>query len=302
MNPTPLVTIAIPAYKGRYLRQSIDSALAQTHRNIEVVVVDDCSPDNIPDIVDEYNDPRLRYIRNEQNLGAKDPSQNWNRCLEAAQGEWFCLLCDDDQYAPDFVEALLRLSTNYPSCNVLRACVRVIDKEGKQVSQYPPSPNFETLEQYLWDFFNSRRRQTISEFMFRRAHMQQLGGYVNMPFAWGSDNLSLFRFACQGGIASVPEPLVTFRDSGENISSDQQHMDLKLHAFHQYIQKTKRLIAEQHFRSDLLPVVEAYYRRATVAHMREASWADLRSIIQKKTQLDLKTRDIVRGVLLRWLH
>lgn len=292
MNPMPLVTIAIPAYKGRYLRQSIDSALAQTHRDIEVVVVDDCSPDNIPDIVDEYSDPRLRYIRNEQNLGAKDPSQNWNRCLEAAQGEWFCLLCDDDQYAPDFVETLLRLSTNYPSCNVLRACVRVIDKEGKQVSQYPSSPNFETLEQYLWDFFNSRRRQTISEFMFCRAHMQELGGYVNMPFAWGSDNLSLFRFACQGGIASVPEPLVTFRDSGENISSDQQHMDLKLEAFQQYIEDTKRMIRDLHFRPDLLPVVEAYYQRATLAHMREANVHDLFRIIAHRQSLGLSLRHI----------
>ncbi len=295
----PLVTIAIPAYKGTYLRQSIDSALAQTYRNIEVLVVDDYSPDNLGDIAAAYDDPRLHYSRNGQNLGANDPSRNWNRCLESAQGEWFCLLCDDDEYAPTFVEELVHLSGQYPQCDVLRACVRVTDKEEREVGQFPPSPEFETLEQYMWDFFNSRRRQTISEFMFRRAHIQQTGGYVNMPFAWGSDNLSLFRFARQGGIASVSEPLVSFRDSGENISSDQRHMDLKLHAFQQYIRQAQNLVREQGFRPDLLPACEAYYQRACVAHMREADKQAFINICAHRRQLAIPLTLVLRALIRR---
>lgn len=190
------------------------------------------------------------------------------------------------------METLLRLSEEYPQCDVFRTGVRVIDSEDKEVSQYPSSPKFETLEQYLWDFFNGRRRQTISEFMLRRRHILGQGGYVNMPFAWGSDNLSLFHFARSGGIASTTEPLVTYRDSGENISSDQQHMDLKLEAFQQYIEDTKRMIRDLHFRPDLLPVVEAYYQQATLAHMHEANWHDLFQIIAHRQPLRISLRHI----------
>lgn len=297
----PLVTIAIPAYKGKYLEQSIRSALAQTYSNVEVLVVDDCSPNDLKAVVERFDDPRLRYIRNEQNVGKHDPSKNWNRCLNMAQGEWFCLLCDDDLYAPTFVETLLDLSNLHSQCDVLRSGVRVTDGEGKETSRYPQSPEYETLEQYLWDFFHSRRRQTISEFMLRRSRMLEEGGYSNMPYAWGSDNLSIFRFALQGGIASIQECLVTFRDSGENISSDQQHMDEKLEAFRRYIQETKQLIEQQHFRSDLLPVVDQYYHRACAAHLREADRQAFRHICSHRKSLDIPLRIVLRASLKRFL-
>ena len=100
------VSILIPTYnRADYLREAIQSALAQTHPNIEVVVLDDASPDHTADVVAEFAaDPRLRYIRHPQNQGI---AGNWRAGIEAITGDFFCLLHDDDTFAPTFVEALL---------------------------------------------------------------------------------------------------------------------------------------------------------------------------------------------------
>ncbi len=301
---SPLVTIAIPAYKAGRLHGSIASALSQTYANVEVVVVNDQSPEDVEAVVRSFDDPRIRYFVNEQNLGKGDPSRNWNECLRRARGEWFCLLCDDDQYAPTFVSSMLELAEHYPQCNVLRSCVRVIDGAGREVSTYPPSPEWESLEDYLWDFYHSRRRQTISEFMLRTSTMRQAGGYVPLPYAWGTDNLSIFSFAQHGGIASTTECLTTFCDSGDNISSDALHMDEKLAAFRQYIVATKRMVRELHFErsASLLSVIDAYYRRACVAHMMEADRQAFWSIVSRRRQLSVSVAVVLRALLRRCLR
>jgi glycosyltransferase involved in cell wall biosynthesis len=101
-----LVSILIPTYnRADYLRDAIRSALAQTHENLEVLILDDASPDHTPQVAAEFaDDPRLRYIRHPKNLGIAD---NWRAGIEAATGEFFCILHDDDTFEPAFVDALL---------------------------------------------------------------------------------------------------------------------------------------------------------------------------------------------------
>lgn len=219
MNTAPLVTIAIPAYKGRYLKQAIDSALAQTCRDIELVIVDDRSPDHLADIIAGYDDTRIRYFVNERNIGSRDPAANWNKCLEYARGEFFALLCDDDLYEPGFVEELLALAAGYPGCAVFRARAKVIGAGGETVDLYPSSPVHETAHDYLWHLLGGFRRQSISEFLVRTETMRSTGGYVSFPRAWCADSASVLRFAGRGGIASTDRILASFRMSGCNISS-----------------------------------------------------------------------------------
>ena len=89
MQTNALVTIAIPAYKATFLKEAISSALNQTYTNIELIIVDDHSPENIEGITKGFNDSRIQYFRNTINLGKDDPSKNWNKCLEYAKGEYF---------------------------------------------------------------------------------------------------------------------------------------------------------------------------------------------------------------------
>lgn len=95
----PLVSVCIPTYKGAAtLGAAIESVLGQTLVDLELVVVDDGSPDDTAGVVASFDDPRLRYVRNPTNLG---PEGNWNRCLELARGTYFKLLPHDDTLRAD---------------------------------------------------------------------------------------------------------------------------------------------------------------------------------------------------------
>jgi glycosyltransferase involved in cell wall biosynthesis len=107
---TATVSICIPTYNGaRYLRPCLNSALAQTFPDFELVVVDDGSTDATQDIVRSYaaSDPRIRVWRNERNLGLV---ANWNRCAELPTGEWVKFLFQDDLLEPSCLEEMLRAS------------------------------------------------------------------------------------------------------------------------------------------------------------------------------------------------
>ena len=98
MTSGPLVSVCIPTYRGAaFIRATIDSVLQQSYANLEVWVVDDKSPDDTEAIVRDIHDDRVRYVRNEANLG---PNGNWNRCLELASGTYYKLLPHDDLLAP----------------------------------------------------------------------------------------------------------------------------------------------------------------------------------------------------------
>jgi len=107
---TASVSICVPTYNGaRYLKNCLDSALAQTFEDFELVVVDDCSNDATLDIVRQYSgrDERVRVWRNARNLGLV---ANWNRCVGLAGGEWVKFLFQDDLLEPSCLERMLQAS------------------------------------------------------------------------------------------------------------------------------------------------------------------------------------------------
>ena len=98
VDQVPTVSVCIPTYKGgQFIAATIDSVLAQTWTDFELIIVDDNSPDATEALIRGYLDARIRYVRNPRNLG---PEGNWNRCLELARGRYFKLLPHDDLLAP----------------------------------------------------------------------------------------------------------------------------------------------------------------------------------------------------------
>lgn len=243
----PLVTIAIPAYKATFLRQAIESALGQTYQQIEVIVVDDHSPNPIQEVVKTIDDPRVKYYRNKENIGKENPVYNWNKCLSYSQGEFFALLCDDDTYSPSFIEEMLKLANQFPNTNVFRTRADFINEKGQTTDWYPSSPLWENVDDYIWHVNRRYRKQTISEFMYRTAHIRKLGGYYPLPLAWYADYVSVFRFALEGGIASSSQLMMHFRQSGQNISSqDKKNSMEKLKAIKLYIHWLTTFVQENH--------------------------------------------------------
>ena len=115
----PVVSIMIPCYKrATFLHEAIESALGQkTNIPFEVVVIDNATDnDALLKIVETFDDPRLSYYRNEQNIGM---SGNWNRCIELAQAGFLCLLHDDDLLCEDWLEEMWRQHEAYPNAAAL---------------------------------------------------------------------------------------------------------------------------------------------------------------------------------------
>lgn len=223
-----LFSVAIPAYKGKYLSAAINSVLSQTVTDFELIIVNDASPDNITEIVQSFKDRRIRYYINETNIGGNDPVANWNKCLSYATGTFFSLLCDDDLYEPTFLESLFHLSLKYKQCNVFKSGVKVINHNNTEIYKYPVSPEWESCNDYIKNVAEQKRKQSISEWMFRREHILSCGGYEPVPLAWGADYLSIIKFSRIGGIASLKSELVTFRRSGLNLSAYGSRIEEKL--------------------------------------------------------------------------
>lgn len=97
-----LVSIIMPSWNtGKYIAQSIDSVLKQTYPNWELIIVDDCSTDNTDEVISNYTDKRIRYLKNSNNSGA---ALTRNRALREAQGEWIAFLDSDDLWLPPKLE------------------------------------------------------------------------------------------------------------------------------------------------------------------------------------------------------
>jgi glycosyltransferase involved in cell wall biosynthesis len=93
--PSPTVSFVIPCYKlAHLLRECVHSILSQTYRDFEILIMDDCSPDNTPEVARSFNDSRIQHIRNDQNLGHL---QNYNKGISISRGEYIWLISADDR-------------------------------------------------------------------------------------------------------------------------------------------------------------------------------------------------------------
>lgn len=111
----PSVSIIMPLYnKEREVNRAVKSVLAQTVRDYELIVVNDGSTDKGPEIVRNINDPRIRII-DQENGGV---SAARNRGIKEASAELISFLDADDEWHPDFLETIMRLRTNYSTCDV----------------------------------------------------------------------------------------------------------------------------------------------------------------------------------------
>jgi glycosyltransferase involved in cell wall biosynthesis len=112
----PLVSVIIPAYNNaEYLGETIQSVLNQTYSNLEVMVVNDASPDNVHAVVQQFNDARIKYIRHEKNQGL---SAARNTGIRASIGEIIALLDGDDLFHPEKLQVHVEYLEKHPKVGV----------------------------------------------------------------------------------------------------------------------------------------------------------------------------------------
>jgi len=223
MKKNYLVSIAIPAYKALYLRDTIESVLNQDYENFELIIVNDKSPEDLDTIVSSFNDKRIRYYVNSENLGKQSIVLNWNKCLSYAKGDFFALICDDDLMKKNFISTMIELAENNPLCNVF-SCGRIIINVITQVIiETKQLPTYETYEDFFTETIKGNRKHTISEFFYRTQYIREKKGYIIYPAGYYADDASILNFTTNGGIVRTNEKLITFRKSAVNISSNSSY-------------------------------------------------------------------------------
>lgn len=112
-NMNPRVSFIVPCYKlAHLLGECVNSILSQSYREFEILIMDDCSPDNTPEVAQSFGDSRVKHIRNEPNLGHL---ANYNRGIGLARGEYLWLISADDFLRnPDVLDKYVRLLDNNP--------------------------------------------------------------------------------------------------------------------------------------------------------------------------------------------
>ena len=210
MTSSPLLSIGLFVYNGEaFLQETLDSILAQTFRDFELIISDNASSDATQQISERYAaaDSRIRYFRNQINMGA-----GWNirRVFSLATGKYFKWAACDDLYEPSFLGTCVAALERDSSCVVAHARTRVIDERGKFIENYNwpmevDSPD--ALTRFREMLLNDHMCYQIFGVMRREALLQipPQGSYVN------SDGVLLAQMSFLGRFYEDPEFLFISR-------------------------------------------------------------------------------------------
>ena len=212
----PLVTIGISTYNRAdgYLRSALQSALAQTYPNLEIVVSDNCSTDHTEELVSSFDDPRIRYFRQPENIGANN---NFNFCLQEARGTFFLLLHDDDRIDPDFITTCIEAleAAKATSVGMIRTGTRVIDEHGNIRSERVNQAGGLSTTDFILAWFHARTSLYLCSTLFHTEHLRSIGGFQSRTQLY-QDVVAEVILDARFGRVDVPAVKASFRRHGEN--------------------------------------------------------------------------------------
>jgi glycosyltransferase involved in cell wall biosynthesis len=206
----PRVSIGVPVYNGeRFLATTLDSLIAQTFGDVEIIICDNASTDTTEAIGRSYAacDPRIRYLRNAENIGA---ARNFNRCLELARGEFFRWASADDVADPSLVERCVEILDQHPDVVQVYGRTRLIDGDGNEISEY--DDNLRTLSDSPRERFSHilRNLGLVNAIygLLRTEVLRRTRGHASYL---GADMVMQAEIALHGKIWELPEVLFSRR-------------------------------------------------------------------------------------------
>ena len=240
MNLQNKVSILIPVYnRGNLIEETIQSALNQTYKNIEIIVVDNKSTDNTWDVLQKLSsqDERIKIFQNDTNIG---PVRNWKRCVDEAVGEYGKILWSDDLIAPEFLEKTVPYLENEDVGFVFTGTEIFIEGADKKSSHYfiGESGIYESEKYINGVLFNGNYPVSPGCALFRLKDLKKnllvnIPNKVNSDFsmhAIGNDLLIFLLTAHQyKKFAFVNEKLSFFRAHEGSISIQSNDGKLPLH-------------------------------------------------------------------------
>lgn len=221
----PKISVIMPVYNGeKYLREAVDSILAQTFTDFEFIIIDDGSTDSTPRILDSYTDPRIIRINNIQNVGM---SSSLNIGITHAKSEYIARMDADDISLPDRFEKQVAFLDHNLQIGVAGSSIKIIDEEG----QITGSSSFQTdpeLMEWVLLFGSPLAHPSV---MMRTEVVLKLGGY-STKYLTSADYEFWGRLSKHTKIGILPECLLFYRIQPESLSikrhTDQDNMSREI--------------------------------------------------------------------------
>jgi glycosyltransferase involved in cell wall biosynthesis len=270
------VTVCAPVYNGgEYFRKMLRSVLDQDHGDFEVLVIDNCSTDKTPEIERSVKDSRVRYVRNEKNLGA---CGNWNRCLELAKGEYIAIFHCDDLYYKDMVSNEVEFLDKNPDSAAVFTSADIISADGGKLGELNLPPEFEPGKvkgtRDIVDFTVSKGYEPLicPTFMVRRKAAMKCGFFDCRNFLLAFDMDYYFRLLDFGTIGFLKQRLMGYRKHGtqgslrynDMVETQDEHFRIldeamKKHGIRLDEGKMARFQADRRFRRTIDAMSHAYF-------------------------------------------
>ncbi|WP_162053127.1 glycosyltransferase family A protein [Pontibacter pamirensis] len=212
--------IVIPAYKGNYLYQTLNSLANQTDRRFNVYVANDAGDDTIEHTIDLFRDRlAITYKFFSKNIGSKSLVKAWHRAIELSQDEpWIWVLPDDDYISDNCVEAFYTALDN--KCDLYRFRSIAVNNNEEVILANEDFSGYEPSFIAYHKKIKLERMSSLAEYIFRREKLLQIGGFPDYPFAWGSDDIAWYLIGRDNGIYALPKGVVYLRQSEHNISNN----------------------------------------------------------------------------------
>jgi glycosyltransferase involved in cell wall biosynthesis len=210
------VSIIMPAFNAAdTIGEAISSILNGTHRNVEILIIDDCSRDETSKIVTAIAqaEPRIKYYKNEKNLGAY---QSRNAMLKVATGKFIAFLDSDDTWEPNKLEECLKMLKQHPEVKAVGHALRYLDKRGNKVSYIPTYP---TNQEELQDVQENGALPWVfpTALVVEREAILEIGGFLD-DWKVGADTELMARLANKHGMLATKMPLGNYRVLGNSLT------------------------------------------------------------------------------------
>lgn len=234
----PLISVILPTYnRAHLLRRSIDSVLNQTHRHLELLVIDDGSTDDTQALLSSYRDDRLKVL-SPGRLGSAGRARNVG--LQHAKGEWIAFQDSDDAWLLDKLARQLALAQQHPKASVTICGYMVVLPEGtlaeyRGAALLARDSDFGRLMRYGYEI-------STPSWLVRRALLEEVGHFDERLETWEDWELSM-RLHARGDFQVVDEPLmIAFETAG----SVKWNFDAYARTLDAIMQKHPAWVTDQH--------------------------------------------------------
>ena len=221
----PLITVAIPTYnRAELVKGCVESALAQSYQNIEVMVSDNASPDDTLAVLKTIDDKRLRVLTSPENVGA---IENHAKCVREAKGDYVVLVSDDNYLDRNFLEKCVRLIRQEPGLPIVMAAYDnlVIDEFYENERRVVPAILSKKLSTGIWDGIDILREyfqgkiSADSLSVLVRSDILRHNNRYSMEYPVAPDKATWIPALLEGRAGLINECCATYMVHGSSLSS-----------------------------------------------------------------------------------